>query len=250
MTPGAFALMVVTGAATGVIGYATGIGTLVAFPVLLAAGLSPIAATVATSVSLAGGTVGALTTSRPELASVRHYAVRLTFIGLVGGALGSGLLLLLPAALFERVVPYLIAFGSLTLLVGPWLRRAHRGRVHDAHPAFLLAVGASAVYCGYSGSGAGVLVMATMAAVLDNSLAELAALRTLVLGTANLTSGVIFVFTDHVHWGILFPLALGTMLGSAAAPALVRRAPQTGLRFAVAAGGLCVAIVLALGWGR
>jgi uncharacterized membrane protein YfcA len=241
-----FALLVLAGVGSGLVGYLSGLASLVSFPALLALGLTPLAANVTNSVALIGVTVGSVASARPELVGMRRRILVFGGIGLVGGAAGALLLLRLPPGVFERVVPWLVAFGSLVLLLRPWLRRWHAGRLHERHPAVLSVVAAVTVYCGYFGAAAGVLLLATFGAVLPDRLPRLAALRSVVVGIANATAAVIFAVTGSVDWWAVLPLGLGAVAGAALGPPLLRRAPETPLRIVIALAGFALAISLHL----
>jgi uncharacterized membrane protein YfcA len=240
-------LLVLAGAGSGVVGYVSGLASLVSFPALLACGLPPLAANVTNSVALTGVTVGSVTSARRELTGMRRRVVTFGATGLVGGTAGALLLIGLPPGVFAEVVPWLVAFGSVVLLLRPWLRRLHGGRLHERHPAVLAAVGVVTVYCGYFGAGAGVLLLATFGAVLPDRMARLAALRSAVVGVANTTAAVIFAVLSPVDWSAAVPLGLGAVVGSALGPPLVRRLPETPLRIGVALAGLGLAVHLYLG---
>jgi uncharacterized membrane protein YfcA len=243
---GRVALLVVTGIGSGIVGYGAGLASLVSFPVLLALGLSPLAANVTNSVALTGVTVGSLSSARRELVGQRSRLVRFGVLAVLGGSAGALLLLRLPPGVFAAVVPWLVAFGSVVLLLRPWLRRLHAGRLHERHPLVLVVVAAVTVYCGYFGAGAGVLLMATFGAVFADRLARLAALRSAVAGLANIVAAVLFALTGSVDWAAVLPLGLGAVVGSALGPPLVRRVPETPLRVVIALAGFALAVKLHL----
>ena len=243
---GRVALLVVTGIGSGIVGYGAGLASLVSFPVLLALGLSPLAANVTNSVALTGVTVGSLSSARRELVGQRSRLVRFGVLAVLGGSAGALLLLRLPPGVFAAVVPWLVAFGSVVLLLRPWLRRLHAGRLHERHPLVLVVVAAVTVYCGYFGAGAGVLLMATFGAVFADRLARLAALRSAVAGLANIVAAVLFSLTGSVDWAAVLPLGLGAVVGSALGPPLVRRVPETPLRVVIALAGFALAVKLHL----
>ncbi|SDS22963.1 hypothetical protein SAMN04488543_1327 [Friedmanniella luteola] len=238
------ALLLLAGVGSGIVGYAAGLASLVSFPVLLALGVPPLTANVTNSVALTGVTLGGVAAARPELVGQRRRILTFGGLAVVGGAAGALLLLRLPPGVFERVVPWLVAFGSLVLLARPLLRRWHAGRLHERHPVVLVVVGAVTVYCGYFGAAAGVLLLATFGAVLSDPLARLAALRSVVVGAANTTAAVIFAVTGTVDWWAVPPLVVGAVIGSTLGPPLVRRLPETPLRIGVAVAGLALAAVL------
>lgn len=239
-------LLLLAGVGSGLVGYAAGLASLVSFPALLALGVPPLTANVTNSVALTGLTLGGVASARRELVGMRRRILTFGSMAVAGGAGGALLLLRLPPGVFERVVPGLVAFGSVVLLLRPWLRRWHAGRLHERHPVVLAVVGAVTVYCGYFGAAAGVLLLATFGAVLPDRMARLAALRSVVVGAANTTAAVVFAVTGTVAWEAVPPLAAGAVLGSALGPPLVRRLPETPLRVGVALAGLALAVVLHL----
>ena len=190
--------------------------------------------------------LGGVSSARQELVGTRARLVRFGAAGLVGGAAGALLLVVLPESTFAAVVPWLVALGSVVLLLRPWLQRLHGGRISESGPLAVGAVTLLAVYGGYFGAGAGTLVIATLGLVLTEPLARIAALRAVVLGLANLVATVVFVARGLVEWGSAIPLAVGMVVGSALAPRIVRRLPEVVVRVVIAVAGLGLAVYLAV----
>jgi uncharacterized membrane protein YfcA len=241
-----FGLLVLAGIGAGAVGYAAGLASLVSYPALLAAGLSPVLANVTNTVSLTSVALGGLVTAGPELRPQRARVVRFALAGAVGGAAGAVLLLSTPTDAFQRLVPWLVAFASVALLARSWIRRLRLHRLDERHLGLFLAVATIAVYGGYFGAAAGVLLLAGFGAVLDDPYPVVNALKTMVLGAANVTASVIFVVFSDVRWGAAVPLAVGCLLGSAVSPPIIRRLPETPLRIAVGIAGLGLAVDLYL----
>lgn len=243
-------VLLAAGIGAGIVGYGAGLASLVSFPTLLALGLPPLAANVTNSVALTGVTVGVVASARSELRGMRGRVLKFGGIGLVGGALGAVLLLNLPPGVFERVVPALIALGSVAVLIRPLLRRLHAGRIGEHHPGVTVVIGVITVYCGYFGAGAGVLLLASFGSVMADSFARLSALRSTVLGTANTTAAIIFALTGSVNWAMVVPLAIGSIIGGVLGPPLLRRLPETPVRITVAVLGFGLAVKLFLDYAR
>lgn len=241
-----FVLLVLAGILTGIVGYGAGLASLISFPALLATGLTPLAANLTNTVALIGTTIGGVSAARKELVAVRRHLLPYGLIGLAGGVAGAALLLVAPPEVFEQVVPWLVLFGSIMLIIGPSLRRLHAGRIDYRHPAVNIAIGAVAIYGGYFGAGAGVLVLAVLTAVLEHTLAELTALRSFILGCANLVAAVVFAITGGVAWLHALPLGAGSILGAALGPWIMRRVPETPARVVVALAGVALAVKLYL----
>ncbi len=248
MSPGLthVVLLFLAGVGSGLTGYGAGLASVVSYPALLAVGLSPLAANATNTAALTGIALGGVSSARMELRGMRARIIRFGAAGLVGGAVGAGLLVVLPESTFAAVVPWLVVGGSLVLLLRPWLRRLHGGRWSEHHPLFVVAIGLVAVYGGYFGAAAGTLVVAALGLVLTEPLARITALRAVVLGLANLVATLIFVARGLVEWSAMLPLAVGMVLGGALAPRILRRLPDLVVRIVVAVAGLGLATFLLL----
>ena len=153
------------------------------------------------------------------------------------------LLLVTPAGVFSRVVPFLIAAGSLALLLQPWItagsRETTRGRW-----LLLSAVTALSVYNGYFGAGSGVLLLSLMLLTVDSQLARANALKNMLVGASSIAAAVTFAVLAKVDWTVVAPLAAGMLAGSAIGPRIARRMPPGLLRWLVALTGLGFAVRL------
>src|ERR687894_2140024 len=128
MTGWEMVAVLAAGLAAGGINAVVGSGPLVSFPVLLAVGLSPVPATISNSLGL---TAGGLTSSigyRRELRGQRRLLLRLMPASVLGALTGAFLLLHLPAATFEAVVPVLIGIAVLLVALQPLFQRRPRDR--------------------------------------------------------------------------------------------------------------------------
>lgn len=224
-------------------GTVAGLSSLVSYPTLLAAGLSPVAANVTNTVALLGNAVGGLPGSRPELAGQGDRLRRLAPPAVLGGAAGSALLLLTPPDAFERIVPWLIGLASLAVL----LRRPPSA----PHPPTgsrrlwwaVLAVGC---YAGYFGAAAGVVLLALMLWATGEGVARASALRLVLLSTANGVAALAFAVAGPVHWPAALALGAGCAAGGRLGPVVLRHAPDGALRTGIALAGLALAVHLAL----
>src|SRR5215472_7901376 len=105
MTAGEVVCIALAGAAAGAINTVVGSGTLITFPVLLAFGYAPVTANVSNTIGLVPGSASGAWGYRNELVGQRGRAIRLGASSVLGGATGAVLLLVLPASIFETIVP-------------------------------------------------------------------------------------------------------------------------------------------------
>jgi hypothetical protein len=249
MSPLEFAFLVLAGIGAGLTGSIAGLASLVSYPALLATGIPPVTANVTNTVALVLNAVGSVSASRPELRGQGRRLRPLVVAAALGGATGMVLLLLTPTEAFERIVPWLIAGASAAILVQrPPRELATEGaerRVRD--PRWLpLGTFAVAIYGGYFGAAAGVLLLAMFLLATREGLPRGNAMKNVVLGTANAVAAVGFVVLTDVAWSAALPLALGFLVGGRLGPRIVRRAPQGILRTVIAVGGLGLAVHLGI----
>ena len=121
MDVGVAGALAAAGLLAGALGSAGGITSLVSYPALLLAGVPPLPANIANLVAGVACWPGSALTSRSELAEVRTHLPTALLVAAVGGAVGAALLLVTPAGTFLRVVPFLVAAGSMLLVVQPRL---------------------------------------------------------------------------------------------------------------------------------
>lgn len=234
------------GVLAGIAGAGAGIATLVSYPVLLTIGVSPLVANVTNSVALTLTTAGAMAGSRPELRGQGERVRRYALLAVIGGVVGAVLLLTTPEDIFGYLVPWLIGIAAIALLARPWLQRMHADRLGAGHPAVTVGVAIGAVYSGYFGAGAGVLVLALLAAAISDSMPRLNALKNTIVGASNTVAAIGFAVFGPVDWRSVLPLAAGCFLGGLVAPWIVRRIPDTPLRIGIGLLGLGLAIKLGI----
>jgi uncharacterized membrane protein YfcA len=163
---------------------------------------------------------------------------------LVGGVL----LLLTGEELFRELVPFLI-LGATGLLAAQERVRALVARrlaagsggdpseVWAAAPAF-----AASVYGGYFGAGLGVILLAVLGLVLEDSLTRVNALKQALSFCVNVTAAVYFLFSGKVVWSLAAVMALGAVAGGSLGGRLAGRMRPERLRRVVVAIGLLVGV--------
>ncbi|MGI8881227.1 MAG: sulfite exporter TauE/SafE family protein [Jatrophihabitans sp.] len=239
-------LVLAAGIGAGTINTVVGSGTLITFPVLLAVGLPSITANVSNTMGLAAGNLSGVLGYRKELEGQRSRATTLGAASLIGGVAGAILLLTLPAAAFDDIVPVLIGIGVLLVIVGPWVSKwlAARGRTAGTAvtPLLWVLVLFTGVYGGYFGAAQGVILMAVMGLLLNESMQRLNGMKNLLAFLVNTVAALVFLFTAHINWTAAGLIAAGSVLGGLLGARVGRRLSPTALRAAIVVVGI-VAIV-------
>ena len=239
-------MLLAAGTAGGIFSTVVAIASLVTYPVLLALGVPPLAANMTNTVALVFTGAGSVAASRPELAGQGRRVLRLGIFTALGGAAGAAVLLLTPASTFTVLVPVLIGGASLVLLVQPRISLLTPPAVMDTRRRLALgaALFAVAMYIGYFGAAAGVLLLVVLTAAISEPLVRVNAIKNAVNGMANGTAAVCFALFGDVRWSLVLPLAAGFLIGGWIGPKIARRVPAGALRVLVSLCGLGLAVKL------
>ena len=233
------------GLAAGVTGTAGGITTLVSYPALLAAGIPPLAANVTNSVALLGSGLSSASRAAPDIAGQAATIRRWLPVSITMSAAGAVLLVVTPGAVFARVVPFLVAAGSLILLAQP---RISRWQEENEHPwgrvAVLGGLGGVSVYNGYFGAGSGILLIALLLLTAEPVLHRANAVKNVLLAASDIAPAVLFAIAGTVVWTAAIPLGAGAIAGGLIGPSIARRVRPGILRILIACMGLTLAIWL------
>ena len=246
------------GFAAGGINAVVGSGTLVSFPVLLAVGLPPVPATISNSLGLVAGNLSGSIGYRRELRGQRRLLLRLLPASVLGALTGAFLLLTLPAAAFETIVPVLIGLAVLLVVLQPAVQRSLPARPHDgtAPPvrggrlaACFVGAYFTGSYGGYFAASQGVLQIGIFGLLLREPLQRLNALKNVLTLAVNAVAALAYVVVapDRIDWWAAALLSVGSLIGGAASSRYGRRLPAAVLRAAIVALGLVAIAVLVTG---
>lgn len=203
----------------GALNAVAGGGSFISFPALMFAGVPPITANATNNAALLMGTFGSVSAYRKELRTRRHEVFVLSGISLIGGILGSLLLLHTPQKLFAELIPYLLFVASLLFAFSKtlikWLR-SHSDEVsrtsYFSRGVILLVQLVIATYGGFFGGGIGILLLATLSLLSENIYRQLA-YKTLMATVINSAALVPFIFADVIAWPQAILMALGALGG-------------------------------------
>jgi uncharacterized membrane protein YfcA len=245
--------LMVAGLVGGSLNAVAGGGSLITFPALIALGLPPVAANMTNSVALTPGYVASVMGSRTELAAVTRdrgngTVVTLLPAALAGGVLGCVALLTTPATAFGWVAAILVAGATLVLAFQQRLRGVV-GQHRDLTPrhrtlALLTIVFLTSIYSGYFGAASGVMLVAGIGLVLDETLAHINALKNVVAAVVAVLTVVVFALFGSVDWVAAAIVAPASLVGGYLGARQARRLPSVVLRTVIVTIGTLVSVIL------
>ena len=240
VTVGNIVFLAFAGVAAGLVGYLAGLMSLISFPALLAVGLPPLTANVTNTLGAIGVGAGAAVRAGDQvMAAGRGRAWQQFVICAIGGGTGAALLLITGESVFEAVVPWLIAFASLTLFLSPRLKKLSSG--NERWAIYLGALFFVCLYGGYFGAGAGVVYFALVLLLTSYPWPRAVLMKSVLLSISNLIATVIFVIFAPIDWLAALILFAGNLVGGNIGPLVQRYIPETISRWVIAIGGLYLA---------
>ncbi|MFF1512302.1 sulfite exporter TauE/SafE family protein [Streptomyces sp. NPDC058326] len=242
------------GIGAGTINTIVGSGTLITFPVLLATGLPPITANVSNALGLVPGSISGAIGYRRELKGQKKRILRLGGSALVGGLVGAILLLALPSAAFDAIVPILIGLALVLVLFQPRISAAVKRRreqtgteAHpDGGPVLLVGLFLASMYGGYFGAAQGVLYLSLMGLLLHDNLQRINAVKNILGALVNGVAAVFFLFVADFDWTAVLLIAVGSTIGGQIGAKVGRKLPPSVLRGVIIAVGVVAILQLTL----
>jgi uncharacterized membrane protein YfcA len=232
----------------GVVNAVAGGGTLITFPALVALGVPNVRSNITNTVALCPGYFGGAYAQRDDLEGQQRRLRALSAVAACGGLLGSILLVISPEDLFEGIVPFLLLLACALLAFQDRLRRLIQpptdGVPRDATPGPMVLGGVflATVYGGYFGAGLGIIILATLGVLLDETLPRLNALKSAIALVTNVVAAMFFVFSGDVVWSLALVMAPASLVGGAIGGRLVGKLDPKLMRAVVITIGLVVAV--------
>jgi uncharacterized membrane protein YfcA len=203
----------------GAVNAIAGGGTLLTFPALLFIGIGSIVANATSTMALMPGSAASAWGYRRELGHCHPWVALLTLPSLIGGGLGTALLILAGERVFDRLIPWLILAAALLFLLQPTIARFFRKYAAHGLPSsrvvavvvvcqFLIGI-----YGGYFGAGIGILMLSSLSFLGLASIHHVNALKTYLALCMNGVSAILFIVLDQVFWPYALVMAAAAILG-------------------------------------
>ncbi|GAA1339039.1 sulfite exporter TauE/SafE family protein [Kocuria palustris] len=258
-------LILVAGVWAGLINTIVGSGTLVTFPVLVTMGVPPVTATMSNAMGLIAGNLTGAWNYRAELRGLRGTLLKLLPCSIIGGAIGAGLLMVLPEEVFSYVAPALIVVALFFVVFQPRLQGivrqrkeaqaqeiADAARAHGEEPAQLdpnslpqpsilyVLVFIAGIYGGYFVAAQGVLLLGILGVFLLASMQSANAVKIFLVAAVNIVAAVSYILFsfERIDWWVVVLIAISSSVGSWLGAKVGRRLSPVALRTVIVILGL------------
>jgi uncharacterized membrane protein YfcA len=214
ISPELLTILFFTGLIAGVLDSIAGGGGLIAFPVILSTGMSPVQALATNKLQ------GSFGTTTAALHFMRHghvdrdgllFSIACTFIGAMLGSLAVSHL---DSRILMGFIPVLLIASALYFLFSPRIGDVERHR-RVSTGTFSLAVGGGiGFYDGFFGPGTGAFFALAFVSLLGFSMTRATAHTKVLNMTSNLAALLFFALGGYVIWSIGLVMAAGQVLGA------------------------------------
>jgi uncharacterized membrane protein YfcA len=207
-------ILVLAGILAGGMNALAGGGSFVTVSALIAGGVPSVLANSTSSVALYPGGAASAWIYRDDLGPVCGVPLFPTLlVTLLGGLVGSLLLLSTPNGVFDRVLPWLLLLATIALMLGPRVGALLRSRLTVGNPTVLVVQFLLGVYGGYFGGAVGMMMVAAWSLLKGADIKALNALRTLMVTAANTVAILCFAVTSAVRWDAALLVGAGAVAG-------------------------------------
>jgi uncharacterized membrane protein YfcA len=272
MTPGDGAIMLAAAATGGLMNAMAGGGTIVTFPILVFLGEPSIIANATSTVALLPGAAASMAGYGQEVASHKEWLKTLLLPSVVGGGIGSLLLLRTPEKTFANLAPLLVLFATLLFLWQGFLarRRAARPATESTSPgappdtarqpaadgppslrlsrrrwaAAVLFQFAISIYGGYFGAAIGILMLAVLGFLGLTNIFAMNGLKNFFGFCINGVAAAYFILRGAVVWPVALLMMVGAIAGGYGGARLAQVIGKEKARAAVVVIGFVVTAIL------
>lgn len=259
-------------AVAGAVNALAGGGMLVAYPVLVAFGLPPIAANATATVALLSGGIGAQLGYRREMKGTAPFLRGLVVPCVLGGTVGAFLLLKTPPRQFAAMVPGFVLLATFLFAAQASITRLAL-RVHAAltggssrvtvandvpssvvlpgepsapAAALLVAQFVISIYIGYFGAGAGAIMLANFGFAGLMNIHKMNGLKLWSGMLTNVTAAFVFALQPSlVNWPMVLVMTGGSVAGGYASSRVAQKVSDRSVRVAIVVIGVAMAAWLA-----
>lgn len=231
----------------GVLNTIAGGGTFLTFPALVFIGVPPVMANATSAVAVFPGYLGGALGFRDEIAQLdKKQLARLIAITLIGGLVGSLLLLISSNKAFSVVVPFLLLAATLAFLYGEQIRTWAASKSRAATPFGTLGLLLVSIYGGYFNGGLGIVLLALFALWGMVNLHVMNGLKSGLSFALSAISVAVFAIGGLVSWDHAIGMMIASTLGGYVGAPIARALPKTVVRGVIALVGFSMSAIFFL----
>ncbi len=237
-------LIIAAAFGAGVLNTIAGGGTFLTFPALVFIGVPPVIANATSGVAVLPGYLSGALGFKKELQIFdRKQLIRLSMITIVGGLVGSLLLLVSSNEAFSVIVPFLLFGATLTFLFGEKIGNWAESKSRSVTPFGAFGLFLVSIYGGYFNGGLGIILLALFALWAMQDIHEMNGLKNWLSFVLSAISVAVFAIGGLVEWHYAVVMMVAAMIGGYAGAPIARALPKKVVRALIALVGFTMSAV-------
>lgn len=242
-----FLLIILAAFGAGVLNTIAGGGTFLTFPALVFIGVPPVIANATSGVAVFPGYLSGALGFKNELQVFdRKQLIRLGIITIIGGLIGSLLLLVSSNRAFSTVVPFLLFGATLTFLFGEKIRNWAESKSRAVKPFGAFGLLLVSIYGGYFNGGLGIILLALFALWAMQDIHEMNGLKNGLSFVLSAISVAVFAIGGLVEWQYAIVMMIAATIGGYAGAPIARALPKETVRILIAIVGFTMSAIFFL----
>ncbi|PNJ96858.1 hypothetical protein CEP14_07155 [Cylindrospermopsis raciborskii C04] len=213
-------LLFATSFIAGSLNAVAGGGSFITFPTLIFVGISPITANASNNTALWIASMASAGAYRRNLHIPRKQFLVLCLTSLIGGVIGSVILLYTSPSVFKKLLPYLLLSATLVFtfnnVLQKWLQiQGQKPLDAPTAPLWVLVIAqlAISIYGGFFGAGLGILMLATLSFLGIKNIHSMNAFKAFLGSCINGIAILPFMYAGIIAWNQTILMAIGGSLG-------------------------------------
>ncbi len=239
-----YSLIILAAFGAGVLNTIAGGGTFLTFPALVFIGVPPVIANATSGVAVFPGYLSGALGFKKELEVFdRKQLIRLSVITILGGLVGSLLLLVSSNKAFSVVVPFLLFGATLTFLFGDKIRAWAESKSRSVTPFGAFGLFIVSIYGGYFNGGLGIILLALFALWAMQNIHEMNGLKNGLSFVLSAISVAVFAVGGLIEWQYAIVMMIAATIGGYAGAPIARALPKEAVRILIAIVGFTMSAV-------
>lgn len=224
----------------GILNALAGGGSFLTFPALIFAGVPPVAANATSTLAVFPGYLGSAVGFKDDIAKVpRSTVIRYVIIALIGGLLGSLILLSTSDRVFSSIVPWLLLLATLLFAFGDALR-ARLAKAELPEKTALMVV---SIYGGYFNGGLGIILLSLFSALGMRDLNQMNGLKSGLSFVLSAISVATFAVAGIIYWSEAGIMMVASTVGGYVGAHVAKALPKKVIRGFIITVGLVMSAV-------
>ena len=234
-----YLLLIAAAVVAGALNAIAGGGSFLTFPALVFFGVPAVAANATNTVAMFPGSFASVVAYREDIKQSKGVNLKLWFaVSVLGGLMGSLLLLFTPDRTFRHIAPWLLLFATVLFAFGKQISNALNGRLHSSERLMMLLLFPIAVYGGYFGGGIGIMMLAAFRLYGLTDIHAMNGVKALLAGSLNATAVIAFIIAHQIRWTPGLIMMASAIVGGYCGARFSKQIPTAAIRIVVIATGL------------